>query len=635
MGKPFSQELELISKTHAWSADQDTTALKELINDLQTPVIVVGSGGSLSACYLAVYLLQKFGIVAKAVTPLELFYSRQALRQSRILFISASGKNTDILFAFKSAIEQNPVSIITVCMRAGAPLTNIANKYSIAKGIEYEISAGKDGFLATNSLIAYFSIFLKAFYKQQFEITTTVPQKELIQITDFVKTLDDNSSTTILYAGWGHPIAVDIESKFTEAALGNINMADYRNFAHGRHHWFAKRGHNSSIIALVTPDEEFLAKKTLGLIPSSVPKLVLRSKNKTPIAALELLIKSFRLIESVGRKRGIDPGRPGVPGFGRKLYNLKYANLLKSSTKHLDKKIANIILKKSKATSFNEMSDAQISYWSRSYKAFAAKLKKAKFGALVFDYDGTICRPQDRFNPLSTEITQYLNSFLKSGFVIGVVTGRGQSARKEMQSAINPKYWNNVIMGYYNGADIGGLSDSNVPDTKVKTDATLKKIHDILTKAEFPSKLKIELRPWQLTIQIDDKMDWKKSRGLILQLIMKSDASGIQVLESSHSMDIIKRPEVSKLNILQPCIDKAKSFKKSTNCLCIGDRGQWPGNDFELLSTPYSLSVDEVSSNHDSCWNLSPVGMNGVDSTLIYLRNIKPQKDHFKFHHEK
>ena len=637
MGKPFSQELEHIYQTHAWATDQDISALQELTIDRQTPIIVVGSGGSLSACYLAVYLLQRFGIFAKAITPLELYYSREMLGQSRIIFISASGKNTDILFSFKSAIEENPVSILTICMRKGAPLTELANKYSISKGLEYSIPTGKDGFLATNSLIAYFVMLLKALHQNALDIPIKITQKDLLAINEFTETLDDNSSTTILYAGWGHPTAIDIESKFTEAALGNINLADYRNFAHGRHHWFAKRRKNSSIIALVTPTEELIATKTLSLIPSSVPRLILRSKDKSPGASLDLLIKSFWLIESVGRKRDIDPGKPGVPEFGRKLYNLKYSSLLKPFEKNIDKDFANILLKKSKVSSLGALSEEQVSYWIDAYKSFTKKLTKTKFGIIIFDYDGTICRPQDRFNPLSEEITHYLNSFLRKGFIVGVVTGRGQSARKEMQNAIAPKYWENVMIGYYNGANIGNLSENNIPDTKIRPNETLQRLYDLIISTNSHQKIKIELRPWQLTIQIDNenKIDWLKIRGSLLQLIMKLNMSDLQVLESNHSLDIIKRPEVSKLNILEPCISRAKSLKISTNCLCIGDRGQWPGNDFELLSTPYSLSVDEVSSDKDSCWNLSPIGMNGVDSTLIYLRKIRFLKDHFKFYYEK
>jgi hypothetical protein len=66
--------------------------------------------------------------------------------------------------------------------------------------------------------------------------------------------------------------AVDLESKFTEAALGNLQAADYRNFAHGRHHWLAKRGHESAVLALISEADRELAERTLNLIPREVPQ---------------------------------------------------------------------------------------------------------------------------------------------------------------------------------------------------------------------------------------------------------------------------------------------------------------------------------------------------------------------------
>src|SRR5476651_652935 len=50
------------------------------------------------------------------------------------------------------------------------------------------------------------------------------------------------------------PAAVDVESKFTEAALGSVQVADFRHFAHGRHHWIAKRGRESAVLAITSND---------------------------------------------------------------------------------------------------------------------------------------------------------------------------------------------------------------------------------------------------------------------------------------------------------------------------------------------------------------------------------------------
>ena len=59
-------------------------------------------------------------------------------------------------------------------------------------------------------------------------------------------------------------------------------------------------------------------------------------------------------------------------------------------------------------------------------------------------------------------------------------------------------------------------------------------------------------------------------------------------------MDIIDQNMTSKLNILSLCETRMQELGSKGDCLCIGDMGRWPGNDYHLLSTPYSLS-DEGS----------------------------------------
>ena len=81
----------------------------------------------------------------------------------------------------------------------------------------------------------------------------------------------ERPTTIVLHGPNARVGAIDLESKFTEAALGNLHYADWRNFAHGRHHWLAKRGAQSAIIALIGDDDERLAERTLALIPDEIP----------------------------------------------------------------------------------------------------------------------------------------------------------------------------------------------------------------------------------------------------------------------------------------------------------------------------------------------------------------------------
>lgn len=57
--------------------------------------------------------------------------------------------------------------------------------------------------------------------------------------------------------------------------------------------------------------------------------------------------------------------------------------------------------------------------------------------------------------------------------------------------------------------------------------------------------------------------------------------------------------------------------------MTIGDRGRWPGNDYELLHGENTLSVDETSVDPASCWNLADAGQRGVQATLEYIRLLE------------
>ena len=145
-------------------------------------------------------------------------------------------------------------------------------------------------------------------------------------------------------------------------------------------------------------------------------------------------------------------------------------------------------------------------------------------------------------------------------------------------------------------------------------------LDDKITPSDF---FKVELRPYQLTISVNDKEKWNKARLVIQSIVAQYADDNIKFVESSHSIDIIVKPYASKLNLVKACNELNNKRGLLTTSLCIGDRGQWPGNDFELLSSPFSLSVDEVSRDPDTCWNLSPLGLKNDKACLEYLTTIR------------
>lgn len=634
MGKPFEKELASLELTYQHVNSAEIGEFKDkVVQTLRKPLYIIGSGGSLSACYYAEMLHQQCGMIAKAITPLEAFYLNRNFHQSNVLILTASGRNKDILFAFDQALYAEPDSIISICSAKNSSLAKKAKKYSIAPVFEFPIPTGSDGFLASNSLIAFFSILANAY---NFTLSPTLPsKKEIFKFEDelkwFLSSIDINNSTFhVLYGGWGKPVAIDIESKFTEAALANTLLADYRNFGHGRHHWFDKKKKDSAIILLTTPEEEQLANKTTLQLPKDIPILKISTGKKGAISSIDLLVKSFYLVKAVGQLRGIDPGKPGVPAFGSKLYHLSYASFLtknqsSAKTPYLE------IQRKIWPQSISEISKSELKNWEAKYYEFTERLQRTRFGGVILDYDRTLCSDGNRLTGPGVEIANELLRVIKAGFLVGVVTGRGTSVRTDLRKIIAKKYWKNVFVGYYNGSQIASLSNDTLPDKSEGADPIFLEIRKLLKDADLGRHVEITQRALQLTIESSGTTDWDAVKEMVCQKAMLVRASGFSFLESSRSIDIVKRPEVSKLNMIEYLQNELQLHQLPKECLCIGDKGRWPGNDFELLSSSYSLSVNEVSFDPASCWNLAPLGLRNTDACFKYLKAIRLRSKYFNF----
>lgn len=629
MGKPYKKELEQLSKTYEWANLCEIGNIRSFISSYSsTNLIFIGSGGAYSACIFGMLLQREFGYPAEAITPLGVHYNNKLVKKSKILLISASGKNKDIQFAFKKLVNAEPTSITSITMRLGSPLAKLSHQYSIATIHEYDTPTGKDGFLATNSLLAYFVLLFRIYSKTPLpfpNLPTNFDQK----IDSFINKISSNHTLTVLYGGWGYAPAIDLESKCIEAALCDVHLSDFRNFGHGRHHWFDKRADSSSIVALVTPKEKELAKRTLDLIPDEIPKLILSSDDSGPFSSICLLIQIFHLVEKLGAMQQIDPGRPGVPDYGRKLYNLNYFKLLQEPEElGLSANIRRAVDRKLGSHTKGLQTRKEASRWKKHYTNFVKKLNSCTFGALVFDYDGTLCSTNERLIGINEEIAKKLNELLTAGCIIGIATGRGKSVRIQLQKSISKEHWRRVVIGYYNGGDIGFLGNDLLPDRSLDFNPALVRIENFLQKFHSRHEIEVTLRPKQLTIESNNIDNWSGAKHEILQFL-RTQTENVQIKESGHSIDILTS-DVSKIEVVKFCKNLAREEGIPEACLTVGDSGSYTGNDYELLSTQHSLSVDSVSQDAHSCWNLAPMGLRNVEATSYYLNKVLIGNKQFK-----
>ena len=220
-----------------------------------------------------------------------------------------------------------------------------------------------------------------------------------------------------------------------------------------------------------------------------------------------------------------------------------------------------------------------------------------------------------------------LIDLLEQGLHLGVATGRGRSAFDDLKQAIPDRLWSRVLVGMYNGHLCVPLSDPQPPSRVSEPSAALEPAARILRR--FTSLLGISLdeRQAQLSIVPDEHSDLDRLRNSITDLIGKDPS--LRVVASTHSIDVIPAA-VTKRNVVGAIREHAGGRSGGDDeVLCIGDRGDSGGNDFDLLALPLGLSTDRVSAALDRCWNLSPPGTRGPAATLTYLSAIRAVDDGF------
>lgn len=603
MGKAFASELAALGETLTWALSCDVTALRRFVADVaDLPLVAIGSGGSSTACHLTTLLHRtRHRRPALFTTPLDVLSMSAGLHSAAVLLASASGKNKDVLAALQASITDEAPAVAVVTLRAESPLREAAAPYPRARVFAADAPTGKDGFLATNSLVGTCVLVARAY---GFGVSLSGASDKEVDGAIF----EDRHMVQVLHGGWGSPVATDLESKLNESALAAAQLADYRNFGHGRHLWLAKRAAETVVVALVTPGTTAIAESTLKLFPKSIRVVRLETSLDGPNGTLDLLVQALHLVDRIGVTRKQDPGRPQVPEFGRKLYRLTPPRVRPALAAPIQRKLW---------ASPGAPDDGKA--FQKGLERFLAHACTTKIGAVALDYDGTLCTKDHRFGGLRDDLVAECSRLLKTGLHLGIATGRGKSVREELQKALDRKLWDRVHLGYYNGTAIGALGDDALPKTDEPTEPVLKRAQLLLSEdAWLTTTAKITPRPQQLTVEPNGATRTDALAAHVMSRLAPLDGS-VRIVVSSHSLDVLGvRPGKGALvTWLRERIGEAHEV------LCIGDRGAWPGNDYALLAEPMSLSVDEVSSLDDTCWNLAPRGVAGPDATLLYLRAIK------------
>ncbi len=564
------------------------------------PAIFAASGGSLAVAQLAAEVhVATWGALATAVTPLALA-SEATVRDASVVVISSRASHPDIAFCLAASRQRHSYPVVLVTHRDPALLKpNVTRHLSDAIHIEPVVL---DGFLATNSVLALATLFVRAA-----DPATALPTLPWLKLP--VRAIETDR-VLILHGSGQRPAAIDLETRLSEIGLASVQVADYRNFAHGRHTGLARHLETTSIVSLAGPATESLAEAVLKELPDGVRVHRVWTSREGFAGALDLLCASMRTVGETASAAGIDPARPRVPTFGRRLYH-------QSARRHIAVEEAGAVERKVAAAEIPARSSLARNV-SLSYAAWRRDVSATRFGGVVLDYDGTMCGTKDRFDGPLPEVCSEVIRLLDEGCLLGVATGRGVGLLEEFRGLVPQDLWPSVTMGLYNGAVVIGLRDP--APTGDRSDCNeLEHFSHVLGESEFATIVKIENRPWQVSVRpvtgvglsVASVSRW------VQECLARAGADGLKVVQSGHSVDVVAATtsKVAVVERLENCGGKP--------VLAIGDRGEVGGNDFEMLAARrWSLSVDRCSGDPTRCWNLSRSGRRGPEALVAYLRAL-------------
>jgi len=605
--RDYQAQLGSLAETFEQIHDADVSALSAALASVdRRQATYVGSGGAFGVARLAAELHEaRTRSFARAATPLELIGS-SPLSESAVVIFSAGARHPDAAAATTAALRNGADPVVLVTHRQPDEL---ASTFSAEiRVIHLPGPRGREGFLATNSVMAMSAALIKA---SGFDLPIRLPNLNTTPTERF------REQTLILSAPGLGAVSTDLETRLSETGLSAAQVTDYRNFAHGRHTGLARNIHQTTIVALVDPPIEELARRTLGLLPEDAHVAELRTGLPWPVSELDLLAASMQSISPSAEASNFDPARPKVPQFGRKLYHLSSRALIGPAVGPVDRKLA--ALRLGGPGRLRQRYEKAAELW-------LGRLRDQYFDGFVFDYDGTVCATDDRFELPEPPVREEIVRLLHEGAVIGFASGRGGSIHRDLREWVPKKYWHQIELGLYNGGLLLNLSeqlgDRAAPLAAI--DEAMRRIN----RTPFASVVELSEREHQLGISPVDRsgVTLEAMAQVTQELIAVPPSLPLKVTLSGHSIDVIPADSAKTKT------SELVRLRAEGEILAFGDQGQLGGNDFELLAeTQWSLSVDRVSGDPTRCWNLDTRGERGPDLLRRYLRSLKRLRRGFAY----
>lgn len=601
--RSYTRELELLPVTYRAARLGDPTDVRKAVLALACgPARIVGTGGTMALAQLAAQLHERIsGQPARAMTPLELLQAPDLQGAGALLF-SARARHPDALLVLERFATGAYSPAVLVTHREREDLReHLRGDVSVVTVPAPDLP---EGFLATNSVMAMTVALLRAALSD--DALSADPPFDSPGLDNVLP----RERLLVLFAPALCCVATDIETRCSELGLAAVQLADLRNVAHGRHTGLARLASQTTVLVLSDADSGALAQSVGATLDASDAEVVRWHVDLPwPDAIIALLAASMRMVGRLGAAHGVDPARPQVPEFGRRLYHLPLRRLLaRAPASPVQRKLAAL-----GAGATGTLHDR----YTAAFESWSQRLAQVALGAVVLDYDGTVCETTQRYDPPAAPVQDALVRLLNGGLALGFASGRGKSLYEGLRSWVPRRHWAAVTVGLYNGAVCMALAD-DLADITEPTPL----MADVTTRLEdsaFGELLALTSRSGQVTVQAAPGSFFHTGRLAVLvgEAVARLPALPVKVVASAHSVDVIA-DDTTKVRVL----DRV-AVHSAGEALAVGDQGDIGGNDFELLAaTTWSVSIGCCSADPSRCWPVDPAGRHGPTALLGVLGAI-------------
>ena len=348
----FKEGIETIPSILEWVEKQDVSRMTRFfVQAPNVPMYLFASVGASSAIHYAALLYETNRGMAKPLNPLMMAsVSDDTLKNSKIFIFSTSGGGVDARYVLNRALAVNPNGLAVLSR------DNDEDNYLIKTFIKKTGSEnwfqyrwpGYKGFVSPVSGIAVMSLFYRAFTGKN-DISSKLkvdlnprscfsysPRKE-----GKIPPLKDIKTFITLYGGWSEPVAYNFENTMIEGGLANVQLSNYRNYGHGRFIYLSNHFEDCAFVLFVTPREKefidyFIINATFyeygqkEVFPPNLPIIIVETEHDSPLATIDLVIKTKVLLGEIAQAHGENPCNPqnkmNIPKGA--LINMGFKNLL-------------------------------------------------------------------------------------------------------------------------------------------------------------------------------------------------------------------------------------------------------------------------------------------------------------------